>query len=107
MEYLNLVNRIMEAERSAQDLVREAQERRPAQEEDLRREVEGIHTASMEHARSQVAEVEKAHPRRGAGGFGSLGRQAEGVDGPRGERGPEISGELGGDAVLHDREGIT
>jgi vacuolar-type H+-ATPase subunit H len=59
MEYLNLVNRIMEAERSAQDLVREAQERRPAQEEDLRREVEGIHTASMEHARSQVAEVEK------------------------------------------------
>lgn len=59
MEYLNLVNQIMEAEHSAKEIVREGQERKPALEEDLRKEIEAIHTEAMDRARSQVAEAEK------------------------------------------------
>ncbi|MCI2057830.1 MAG: hypothetical protein LKJ80_01330 [Oscillibacter sp.] len=58
MEYLSLVNQIIQAEHNAKSIAQEAAERAPVLEEELQREKDALRTSAMNRAREKAAEAE-------------------------------------------------
>ena len=59
MEYMELVNRIVDAEHSAKEIVREAREQVDSMEQEVRQETAELHQQYMARARRRVEQVEQ------------------------------------------------
>lgn len=59
MEYVDLVNKIIDAEHSAKEIAREVQERKETLDADLERDVQQMRENYFARARHRIEEVEK------------------------------------------------
>lgn len=59
MEYVELVNRIVEAEHSAKEIAREARQQEGVLDQQVRQETSAMHERYMERARRRIEQVEQ------------------------------------------------